>query len=172
MPAPARTTPPALRLPGLLLLAGLAGYQALAFRYSLTESERWPGWLRESPYALWPATWSMFTERDTWQSDLRAFARIGEAWAEVDLQRLFPARWESGPRYVRRPFWRARSNNAILAAAVCGRLEPRPEEVRLHRIKWKKRLGRRSERPAGPEGEELIRWDCQKEPARPQGRRL
>ncbi|MCK6502614.1 hypothetical protein L6R53_04335 [Myxococcota bacterium] len=167
-----RTTPPWLRLPGLALLGLLAVYEGVAMRYALAPVEDWPQWLVDHPYSLWPATWKMFTERDRRHLDLAARVRRDGAWQEVDLHALFPARWESGPRYVRKPFWREAKNRNTLAQAVCRRSRPRPDGVELWKVEWPKTLGQVEQPAREAERTLLLRWDCDDHQPLPTGRRL
>ncbi len=167
-----RTTPPALRLPGLVFLLLMAGYQALAFRYALSDPQTWPDWLKEHSFSLWPATWSMFTTRDRSHTLLEARARYPEGWQDVDLNAVFPSRWESGPRYIRKPFWRSRTYNKTLAWSLCGRLERRPLAVEITKVEWRKTLGQVEQPRKDEERTRLIGWDCEERLTLPQGRRL
>jgi hypothetical protein len=114
----------------------------------------------------------MFTTRDRSHTVLEARARYEEGWQAVDLDAHFPSRWESGPRYIRKPFWRSRAYNKILAWSLCGRLERRPLAVEIERVEWRKTLGQ-VEQPRKDElRTRLIGWDCQETPELPKGRRL
>lgn len=171
MPA-RRTTPTWLQVPGLVLLLLVAGYELVAMRYALAPAETWPGWLRESPYSLWPATWKMFTERDRTHRDMYARVLRQGQWEEIDLLPLFPSRWESGPRYIRTPFWREARNRNTLSQAVCQRLPERPDVVELWLIDWRKTLGQREQPLRDEERKLLSRWRCDDSQPLPSGRRI
>ena len=85
----ARTTPGWLRIPILAGLLALGGYNVWCWKNALGQGE--------PSFPRWLATWQMFTLRDPTHSHVYAEARIGDTWQDVDLEALFPTRWESGP---------------------------------------------------------------------------
>ena len=170
--APDRTTPRALRLPILGALGLLAAYFAACFAFALESGRVPPRWLH--PVALWMGNWQMFTLLDPGHSAL--VAEIGsedQGFTSVDLDALFPYRWESGPRYARSSFRRSPVHLEILGEATCQRLaaqgEAVPPAVRFAELRWKKRLGRAAQPPTGAKRKELFTWRCGGEPRRPAG---
>lgn len=167
-----RSTPRALRLPVLGALGLLAAYFGACFWFALESGRAPPRWLH--PVALWMGNWQMFTLLDAGHSAL--VAEVGSeagGFTPVDLDALFPYRWESGPRYARSSFRRNRVHLEILGEATCGRLaargEPVPAEVRFAELRWKKRLGRAQQPPKGAKRKEIFTWRCGGEPRLPAG---
>jgi len=160
----ARTTPTALRLPILACLVLLAGYNGWCWKNALGEGE--------PSFARWFATWQMFTLRDPGHSVVRAEAEVGGVWSTIDLEALFPTRWESGPRYARTSFWKSTGRMRVLAAATCGRHPEHPTRVRFYVDRWKKKLGSATAKRPGLKTEELVEWSCDRHVALPQGRPL
>ena len=177
MQAPdSRTTPRWLQLPGLLLLLLLSGYFLTA--YSAALGKQTPGIVRSHPYLFWFGTWQMFTLLDLRHSVLEAEVQVaGSAeWAPLELETLFPYRWESGPRYARSSFWTNPSRLRVLAAATCGRLEAQQgvqaERVRFRAVRWGKTLGSRKQPRRKAKTEDLLDWSCDRTVSLPDGRRL
>ena len=138
---------------------------------SLEDSQ--PAWIREHPWAWWFGSWQMFTLLDTGQSLVVAEQQVNGEWTKIPLEKLFPTRWESGPRYARSAFFDNRNNMAVLGAATCGRLPQRPERVRFFRLTWPKTLGEAHPRPPKKhKRRELLDWDCRDSVSLPKGRRL
>lgn len=165
------TTPPGRQLPILALLVALACYFFACYWPAL--EERQPAWVQEHPWVWWMGNWQMFTLLDTGQSLVVAERRVDGAWSAIELEALFPTRWESGPRYARSSFFNNPHNLAVLGAATCGRLPQRPERVRFFRLTWAKRLGRLDRVPPRKvKRRELLEWDCAQTVALPTGRRL
>jgi hypothetical protein len=160
----ARTTPPALRIPILACLVLLAGYNGWCWKNALGEGE--------PSLARWFATWQMFTLRDPGHSVVRAEVEVAGAWTPIDLEALFPTRWESGPRYARTSFWKSTARMRVLAAATCGRHPDHPTRARFSVDRWKKTLGSSGSRRRGLTSEELLDWSCARDVSLPQGRPL
>lgn len=132
-PAEIRTTTPAwLRIPALLLLIAVSVYFLAGYHYALEKNR---------PAYTWMGVWSMFTTNDTWHMVIEGEALRDGEWHTVDLEALFPYRWESGPRYVRRSVYGSRSRLRAFAVATCGRMQQPAEAVRYRRLKWKRTLG-------------------------------
>jgi hypothetical protein len=161
MSADARTTPRALRLPVLVLLVALAGYFFNCWQNALGEGE--------PSFARWFATWQMFTLRDPGHAILYGEAEVDGAWQPIDLEKLFPTRWESGPRYARSAFWQSPTKMRVFAAATCGRLPVRPRRVRFHAERFKKTLGQLTQPKRGLKKQDLIEWYCDRPVPLPQG---
>jgi hypothetical protein len=158
----ARTTPRALRVPVLLLLLALSGYNVWCWRNALSQGE--PSLVR------WFATWQMFTLLDKRHSELFADAQIGGEWQPIELEALFPTRWESGPRYARSSFWQSSARLRVLAAATCGRHPGNPSRVRFRVDRWGKTLGTVEQPKRKVETKELLDWPCDREVELPKGK--
>lgn len=159
-----RTTRSELRIPILLLLLALGGYNVWCWRNALGTAE--PSRVR------WFATWQMFTLRDPGHSELYAQARVGEAWRDIDLGALFPTKWESGPRYARSSFWKSSSRMHVLAASTCTRHPDRPTRVRFRVERWDRTLGELEQPKRGKKTEVLLDWSCDRAVPLPKGRLL
>jgi hypothetical protein len=157
----ARTTPRMLRVPILLGLAVLAAYYVDCWRHALGNGE--PDALR------FLATWQMFTLRDATHSEVFAEEEVDGAWGPVDLEALFPTRWESGPRYARSSFWKSPARMQVLAASTCGRSPDHPTKVRFHVERWPKTLGSLKQPKKKMKREELVEWTCGRPVALPRG---
>lgn len=165
MPPDARTTPRGLRIPVLGLLVLLAGYNAWCWKNALGEGA--------PSMARWFATWQMFTLRDTNHSELFGEAYVDGAWVNVDLEALFPTRWESGPRYARSSFWQSNPKLRVLAGATCGRHPDKPTRVRFRVERWRKTLGSvKQPKKKKFESKELLDWSCDRPVPLPRGRVL
>lgn len=166
-----RTTPPALRLPALLLIALVVAWFGASYRFALGGAQ--PEWARPWPWAWWFANWEMFTMIDDYAAIVRAEALVDGEWRRVDLEALFPTRWESGPRYARSAFYNSPPFMAVLADSTCGRLPTRPTKVRFHRVSWKKTLGVSNRKPPKDAQKKLLlEWSCAREVERPGGVRF
>ena len=163
-PSIGRTNPPALRIPILVLLVALAGYNGWCWSNALGEGE--------PSLARWFATWQMFTLRDPGHSVVFGEAQIGGEWVAVDLEALFPTRWESGPRYARSSFWKSVPRMRVLAASTCSRHPEHPTRVRFRVEKWKKTLGSLKQPKRKLTTEELLEWSCDRRISLPSGRPL
>ncbi len=159
-----RTTRPALRIPVLLLLLALGAYNAWCWQNALGSGE--------PSLARWFATWQMFTLRDPGHSEVQAEALIGTEWRPIDLEALFPTRWESGPRYARSSFWKSTPRMRVLAASTCGRHPDHPARVRFSVEKWEKTLGSLEQPKRKPRTQALLEWPCDRAVALPGGRAL
>ena len=116
----AQTTPERLQVPGLIGAGLLAAYFLLCFAMAL--EEEYPPLIAEHPYAVWLGNWQMFTLLDRRHVLLEGQAQFGAQWTDVDLEELFPTRWESGPRYGRRSFPEDIDRMYVLAQSTCRRL--------------------------------------------------
>ncbi len=157
----ARTTPRLLRVPVLALLVALAGYNAWCWKNALGEGE--PSVVR------WLGTWQMFTLRDPGHSELFAEGQFGGEWRDIELESLFPTRWESGPRYARSSFWKSPPRLRVLAASTCGRHPDHPTRVRFRVERWKKTLGSKKQPKRKVETKELLDWSCDRPVPLPKG---
>ncbi len=170
-PRDAHTTPRWLQLPGLLLLGALAAYLGVCYHVALGKPR--PALVADwSPHALWPGTWQMFTLLDRRHSALTAEAIRGDTSEPIDLGELFPTTWESGYRFSRSSFRKSPTRMRVLAAATCGRLAERPDEVRFTLTQWGKTLGDPDQPKNNPKVRTLLTWDCSRRVDLPEGRRL
>ncbi|MFK7928230.1 MAG: hypothetical protein AB8H79_08570 [Myxococcota bacterium] len=145
------TTPRWLRLPALILLFSVAVYFLAGFHFAMEDSK--PRW-------VWMGVWSMFTGRDRTQNEVRAEALIEGEWHQVELDVLFPYRWESGRRFERRNVYGSGRRLKALASATCTRLSERPQAVRFQRASWRKRLGDFDQSPAKESVKNLGEFSC------------
>lgn len=167
----ARTTPPAARVPVLLGLGVFAAYLLLCWAFALGKAR--PAWAEAVPDVWWLGGWQMFTLTDRENELLRAEARVDGAWVPLELETLFPTRWESGLRFDRSSFWRNKGTMRVLAEATCGRHPQHPDRVRFHAVAWRKRLGRAPlPVPADAKRTDLLEWACGRPVPQPRGRRL
>lgn len=150
-PPDVRTTPRARQIPVLLGIATVAWYFAVCVPHAMSEDA--PRWS-----AL--GNWKMFTTKSTVHAELRAYARVGDAWEPTDLRALFPSTWESGPRYARPSFWETPERVAILEAALCTRDPRAPEEVGLSLVTWPARPGEAPLPPHDPQERPLAHRRC------------
>lgn len=156
-----KTTSPLLRIPVLGVMIGFAVYFALCPTHTLGAGSAW----------IWePARWEMFTLLDRHNHSLSAEARIGGEWKPIDLDALFPSRWESGLRCAR--CWKRPISSRTWAAATCGRHPEKPERVRFWRDTWSKTLGRKAQPKRDRAVVSILDWDCAKTVTLPAGRRL
>lgn len=139
----ARTTPPRLRVPALVSLVALGVWFGVCYRFALANLG-----VAEPPAALaawgdvfWLGRWRMFTDARPEHSDLLAEARVGGAWAPVDLGALYPSRRDEGPGYLREDFLEHPRRVAALAEATCARVPGAPERIRFTSVRWPKTLG-------------------------------
>ena len=161
----ARTTSPKLRIPVLVFLGTLLAYFSMCM---VLEFHEGPGRARIlAPYRLY-GQWNMFTLKAVWQKQLRATALRDGQWVGVDLADMNKARWESGPRYQRPQYLRKTGYLPLLTNSICKRLDPPAPKVRLHRVKWRRRLGDTQE-PKDQKVLDLITWDCKRSIRRPKG---
>jgi len=165
-----------LQAPAAVALCLFALYFAVCYRSSLSllgVAER-PFFHDEAHAALWMGRWRMFTRPATRNTAVEGQARYagGEDWAPLDLEALFPARWESGPRYVRGSFRDNRGRMRVFAAATCGRLDPTPEEVRFEKVWWRVVVGKDPTARRNARRAELLRWSCEAPVKLPKGRRI
>ena len=167
----ARTTPRWLRVPVLLLCALLAAYFSTAYTHALEKDA--PDWLRRNPWSLWLGTWQMFTYIDRSSTVVEAEAKVDGKWVEIDLESLFPFRWESGPRYARSSFRKSSSRMGTLASATCSRLRKRQDieadRVRFRSIRWKKTKAQDPQPRDKAEVKKILDWDCERTARRPAG---
>jgi hypothetical protein len=174
----ARTTPRWLQIPVLVFMAGLIFYLATANLWALKRHQA-PRWTRSIPAYTWFGGWKMFTGRDPGHSMIVARAKVDGDWQKVNLRKLFPTHWESGPRYARSWFRKSPRAMRTLAQATCGRLKSQngidADQVQLFVVRWKKKLGDKRQRPskkAWKRKKELIDWRCDRSYKLPQGRRI
>jgi len=155
----------------LVLCAVLAAYFTTAYTYALEKDI--PNWLKRSPWSLWLGTWQMFTHIDPTSTIIEAEAKVDGEWQDIELEALFPYRWESGPRYARSSFRRSGSRMSALAQATCSRLRVREDvtagRVRFRSIRWKKKKGRDPQPRAKAQVKLLLDWDCDRSVRLPSG---
>jgi hypothetical protein len=171
-----RTTPRWARIPALLLLLSLSGYFSVCYAVALEDEK--PRWASRHPHLMWFGRWQMFTLLDRRTSLVRAEAWLDGKPYDVDLEGLFPYRWDSGPRYARSAFWKSGYLMRILGDSTCLRLEQtegrQPDRLRFELVQFRKRLGRsgmpKDERDI--KRTELAKWECGRKANRPQGRVL
>lgn len=164
MPPDARTTRPALRIPILALLLALGSYNVWC----------WHNALGSGPASVlrFFATWQMFTLRDPSHAAVYGDAMIAGTWQPVDLEALFPTRWESGQRYSRSSFWKSTSRMRVLAASTCTRHPDQPTRVRFRVERWAKTLGQVEQPKHKIRTEEILDWTCGSAVTLPKGRLL
>lgn len=123
------------RLPTLLLLALFAAYQGVCFVETWRDTRGLPKLLPDD--LSWPAGWRMFTVLDKTNTRLDFEGWDGEAWVRLPMERWFPARWESGPRWARS----GRDPRALqaFAAAACTRVEV--DKIRVIEVRWERTPG-------------------------------
>ena len=169
-PTSERTTPSWARVPVLVGLALLVAYLLVCVGHTL--GRRAPtGILADQPGILWFGTWEMFTIRDIGNTEVRARAHIDGSFQDVDLEALFPTRWESGPRY-QRTAWKVEYLGQMLAYSTCQRL-PEARAVELTKVTWVKEIGRYdAEPPPDAKHEVVLVWPCHETPELPPGTRL
>ena len=162
-----RTTPRSLQPLAVLAIAGLVVYFLTANRWALDNRDA-PSWIRRNPAYTWFGGWKMFTELDTDASRVDAEIQVAGEWKPIDLEALFPTRWESGPRYART--WFRNSTNAmkVLAHATCERAG-HPDRVRFTVTTWRKKLGRVAKPPEDAKKKPILDWDCSEEVSLPRG---
>lgn len=166
-----RTTPRWLRIPALLLVALVAAWLALSYTFALQAEQ--PAWARPYPWVWWFANWEMFTMLDDTSSLVGGEALIDGEWRPIDLEALFPTRWESGPRYTRPAFYEVPQWMQVFGEATCDRLPRTPEKVRFYRVVWKRELGRSGRfPPRGTRHRPLSEWTCGGATLVPKGVRL
>ncbi len=157
-----RTTPPWLRAPSLLLCAVLATYFGVAYTWALERDL--PDWLRRNPWSLWLGTWQMFTHEDPSFTVVLAEVRVDGTWQEIELEALFPYRWESGPRYARTSFRRSQTRMRTLGQATCRRLHAQDgviaEKVRFRSERNAKTKGVHPQPKRQTRVQKLLEWDC------------
>ena len=166
----ARTTPRWLQPLALLVLAGLVVYFLTANRWAL-DSRDAPSWIRRNPAYTWFGGWKMFTELDTSAARMDAEIQVGGEWKPIDLEALFPTRWESGPRYARTWFRNSANAMKVLAHATCERAG-QPDRVRFTVTTWHKKLGRVAKPPKNAKKKPILDWDCSDSVPLPKGRPL
>ena len=169
----ARTTPERLQIPGLIGMGLLAAYFLLCAAVAL--EKEYPPFIAEHPYSVWLGNWQMFTLLDRRHVMLEGQAKVDGQWEKIDLEALFPTRWESGPRYGRPSFPEDVDRMYVLAQATCRRLAAagaEPDELRFRQVRWEKVLGQASQPVQDPEGRGLISWRCSEEFVLPAGVRL
>ncbi|MDP2311587.1 MAG: hypothetical protein Q8P41_01675 [Pseudomonadota bacterium] len=160
----ARTTPPALRIPILACLLALGAYNVWCWQNALGSGE--PSLPR------WFATWQMFTLRDPGHAELFGDVLVAGEWKPVELESLFPTRWESGPRYARSSFWKSIPRMRVLAASTCTRHPEHPTRVRFRVDRWDKTLGSLKQPKRKLRTEDLLEWDCTRPAPLPAGKPL
>ncbi len=161
----AKTTPPRLRIPALILVGLMGSYFSMCMALEFIEG---PGKAKTLVGARTFGQWNMFTLKASWNKQLKAQVYRDGEWTSVDLPKMYKARWESGPRYQRPAFLRKTSLTPLLAQSICARSEPQPLGVRLYRVRWKRKLGV-AQTPDKPEVSQLLEWPCKRKIPAPKG---
>jgi hypothetical protein len=155
-----RTTPGLLRLPALAALGLLASYFVACFWYALDEEGK-PLW------SVW-GNWQMFSVGGRHNNDLDAEAEIDGEWVALDLQTLFPSRFDSGPRY-RQLRNRPGPWMETLADSACDRDPRHPTAIRLYDARWKLVPGEDPYLRKGVVRKRILHWKCDRVAKRPGG---
>jgi hypothetical protein len=158
-PADARTTPRALQVPVVLLLGALAVYFAASFGYALGPGM--PAW------AKW-GNWQMFSVAGHSNSALDAELELDGEWVPVDLETLFPSRFESGPRY-RQLRNRPGIGMQVLADSACDRDPRQPTAIRMYDVHWPIVPGEDPYLRKKARRKKILEWRCSKHAPRPGG---
>lgn len=146
-----RTTPRAARVPVLIGLSLLSLYFLACFQVAIDEDAgRWTTM----------GNWQMFTSGSRSHGAAEAEAEIGGRWEPVDLDALYPTRWDSGPRYARSAVRRNATRMKILAASVCERHPGKPARVRLYDVGWKVTIGQIEQKRTGETRKLMADWRC------------
>lgn len=104
-------------------------------------------------------SWQMFTNVSHFHYNLSASALINNQWQEIELEKIFTSKWDSGYRFHRPVFGRTKSRIKILAASICVKLET-PSRIRLHTEYWPIIPGIPSETKSNIRSKEILDWDC------------
>lgn len=157
------TTPKHLRVPYILAFYVLAVFLVGCFHFSMAEKRpRWSYW----------GAFHMFTTKSTNNYELGGEAFVNGRWELIDLEQMYPTRWESGHRYQRGPFRRSQLRMRTLAASTCHRHPGNPKGVRFIQKRWKRRLGTTDQSIRDPQVKVLLSWDCSTPWTLPMGRTL
>jgi hypothetical protein len=158
----ARTTPPRLRMPALVLLLALVAWFGVCYRFALVSLG-----VAEAPAAVaawsdlfWLGRWRMFTDTRPEHVDLLAEARVAEAWQSIHLAAFYPSRRDEGPGYLRDDFLEHPKRLEALAAATCARIPGPPERIRFTLVRWPKTLGHVDQPRDGATTREVLDVPC------------
>jgi hypothetical protein len=149
------TTAPAFRPVVLALLASLVLYHVVCF--AIPYGDDVPTW------AL-PARWQMFTERSSSSGALHARVLTPSGWQEVNLEGMFPTRWESGLRVAGKRFRAKGRRTYTLAHSICQRHPEAPSAVELSSSVSAKQAGVRSIPDETAVKTRFLVWNCRAEP--------
>lgn len=155
--------PPAWTRPFMLVLVVLvAAYQVEGTLLAVS-----PGSIPRAvhlPHA-YLASWDMFSGVGGKHRILEVQGVYGGVPERLDVERLFPTRWESGLRFERSALYHSPKMRRV-AAAICGRAAKAsparaPEAVILSEVSWPRKAGRKAGRPgAKAEREEILTYRC------------
>jgi hypothetical protein len=157
----ARTTPRWAQVPVLVLLSLLTVYELACFHFTLG---------KEPPAWIWLGSWHMFTHLPSSHSRIDAEAELDGRWRPIDLEPLFPTRWDSGLRFAREASNPARMR--VVAASACRRHPGAPERVRFTRVRWPVVAGSAAPAPGSEQREPIVTWRCGRSVSLPAGRLL
>lgn len=146
-----QTTPKSSQIPLLVGWYILLIFFMGCFHFSMS-AER-PSW-------SYFGAFHMFTTKSTTNYQLTGEAFVNGRWESIDLETLYPTRWESGHRYQRGPFRRSSTRMRTLAASTCTRHSGNPEGVRFIQTSWKRRLGTTEHPVIDPKVKVLLSWRC------------
>ena len=102
----------------------------------------------------------MFTTKRRTNYQVTGDAFIQGRWEPIDLEAMYPTRWESGHRYQRGPFRRSKTRMATLAASTCKRHDKNPQAVRFFQSSWRRQLGTTDQSVRDPKVKNLVTWRC------------
>jgi hypothetical protein len=122
-----------------------------------------------APSWIWLGSWHMFTHKSTGASRIDAEAEVDGSWRPIDLDALFPTRWESGPRFALSASSKSRMN--VVAASACLRHPDHPARVRFTLVRWTSTPGQAGP-PEDVRPERLAEWTCGTPIRLPAGRLL
>ncbi len=90
----------------------------------------------------------------------------------VNLEDLFPSKWESGPRYQRASFLSSPTKMRIFAKSICHRSKVHTGEVRIYRDTWPVTAGVHPNEAKSKITEMIMVFQCQQKIRLPNGREL
>jgi hypothetical protein len=105
------------------VLIALSVYFLASFHFVMHSPPRWATW----------GTFGMFTKTGNMASTHKARVRRDGVWRELDLQEVFPFRWETGHRFHAQT---SPKGLLVVAGSACRRMEPMPEAIELTVVRW------------------------------------
>jgi len=145
-----------------IVLLLLVVYFLSCFHFALKKDS--PTWSRFG-------SWQMFTNVSHFHYNLSASALINNQWREIELEKIFTSKWDSGYRFHRPVFGRTKSRIKMLAASLCTKLE-NSSKIKLHTEYWPIILGIPSEVKNNIKKQEILDWDCSTPYLTPYGRQV